>query len=44
MEESERRMAEAHFPGYEPLWPTKKLRQWGSEIERRVVMLDEVLD
>jgi hypothetical protein len=43
-QESERRVAEAHSPGYEPQSPTKKLGLWGSETERRVVTLDEMLD
>jgi hypothetical protein len=43
-QERERRVADAHFPGYEPQWPTKKLGLWGSGTERRVVTLDEVLD
>jgi len=43
-QESERRVAEAHSPGYEPQLPAKKLGLWGSETERRVVTLDEMLD
>jgi exonuclease 3'-5' domain-containing protein 1 len=43
-QESERRVAEAHSPGYEPQSPSKKLGPWGSGTERRVVTLDEMLD
>jgi exonuclease 3'-5' domain-containing protein 1 len=43
-QESERRVAEAHSPGYEPQSPTKKLGPWGSGTRRRVVTLDEMLN
>lgn len=44
MEESARRVAEAHSPGYEPQSPTKKLGPWGSGTEKRVVTLDKMLE
>lgn len=44
MEESERRVAEAHSPGYDPQSPTKRLGPWGSGTEKRVVTLDEMLE
>ena len=43
-QESERRVAEAHSPWCEPQSPAKKLGPWGSETERRVMTLDEMLD
>ncbi len=42
-EESARRVAEAHSPGYEPQSPTKKLGPWGSGTEKHVVTLDKML-
>ena len=44
MEESARRVAEAHSPGYEPQSTTKKLGPWGLGAENRVVTLDEMLE
>jgi hypothetical protein len=44
MEESARRVAEAHSLGYEPQSPTKKLGPWGSGTEKRVVALDKMLE
>jgi exonuclease 3'-5' domain-containing protein 1 len=44
MEESARRVVEAHSPGYEPQSPTKKLGPWGSGIKGRRVTLDEMLE
>jgi len=43
MEESARRGAEAHSPGYEPQSPTKKLGPWGSGTEKYVVTLEKML-
>jgi exonuclease 3'-5' domain-containing protein 1 len=43
-EESSRRVAEAHSPGYDPQSPTKKLGPWDSETEKRVGTLDEMLE
>lgn len=42
MEESMRRVADAHSPGYEPQSPTKKLGPWGSGTEKRIMTIDEV--
>jgi exonuclease 3'-5' domain-containing protein 1 len=44
MEESARRVAEAHSLGYKPQSPTKKLGPWGSGTEKRVVALDKMLE
>jgi hypothetical protein len=44
MEESVRRAADAHSPGYDPQSPTKKLGPWGSGTEKRAVTLDEMLE
>jgi exonuclease 3'-5' domain-containing protein 1 len=44
IEESVRRVAEAHSPSYEPQSPTKKLGPWGSGTERRGVTLDKMLE
>lgn len=41
MEESARRVAEAHSPGYKPQSPTKTLGPWGSGTERRHVTLNQ---
>jgi exonuclease 3'-5' domain-containing protein 1 len=43
-EESARRVALAHYRGYEPQSPTKKLEPWGSGTEKRVVTLDKKLE
>ena len=42
MEESARRVAEAHSPGYEPQSSSKKLGPWGSGGENRAVTLDDM--
>jgi len=44
LEESARRVAEAHSPGYEPQSPTKKLGPWGSGTGNRVVTTDEMFE
>jgi len=44
MEESARRVVEAHSPGYEPQSPTKKLGPWGPGTEKRVITLDKMLE
>jgi len=44
MEESARRVADAHSPGYDPQSPTKKLGPWGSGTKRHTVTLDKVLE
>ena len=44
MEESARRVAEAHSSGYEPQSPTKKLGPWGSGVEKQIITLDEMVE
>ena len=44
MEKSALRVAKARSPGYEPQSPMKKLRPWGSGIEKHVVTLDKMLE
>jgi exonuclease 3'-5' domain-containing protein 1 len=43
MEESARRVADAHSPGYDPQSPTKKLGPWGSGTKKRAVTSNKIL-
>jgi hypothetical protein len=44
MDESARRVIEAHSPGYDPRSDTKKLGTWGSNAERNGASFEAMLD